>query len=245
MSDDAVLRLCDVNAGYGRTAVLRDVSISVPPHGVVALLGPNGAGKTTTLRVAAGLIHPTSGTVMLRGDDATQLPPHRRAARGLCLIPEGRGIFPRLTVRENLRLQLPPRSDAGTIDSALTAFPILKDRLGQLAGTLSGGQQQMLALSRAYVTNPSLVILDEVSMGLAPLVVDEIFESLDALAKSGAALLIVEQYIPRALALADEVVVLDRGRVSYSGPRSSLDETELMRAYLDHRPLAEDAPPAQ
>lgn len=227
-----VLRLRDVTAGYGGTTVLRGVDLAVAAGSVVALLGPNGAGKTTLLRVAAGLLRPEHGSVLLGEDDVTRRAPFQRAREGLCLIPEGRGIFPNLSVRENLLLQIPPwRSEHG-FEPALEAFPVLGDRLGQTAGSLSGGQQQMLALSRCFLSDPKVVLLDEVSMGLAPRVIDEIFAALVLLSRGGVALLLVEQYVSRALHVADHVYMLARGSVSFSGAPSELDEHELMRRYV-------------
>jgi branched-chain amino acid transport system ATP-binding protein len=227
-----LLELRGVTAGYGRTTVLREIDLKVAPGSVVALLGPNGAGKTTLLRVASGLLSPARGEVRLLGEDVTGRRPHQRARGGLCLVPEGRGIFPNLSVRENLTLQIPPwRRDAG-YETALEAFPILKDRLTHTAGSLSGGQQQMLALSRCFLADPKVVLLDEVSMGLAPRVIDEIFDGLVNLVKSGVAMLLVEQYVTRALHLADHVYLLGRGQVDFSGTPSQLDEAELLRLYI-------------
>jgi len=228
----ATVEASNITAGYGRSTVLSDVSLAVPPSTVVALLGANGAGKTTLLRVLAGLLRPRAGTVHVQGKDVTQAKPHQRAQAGLCLIPEGRGIFRSLTVRENLDLHIPPWAKSTDITPALDAFPVLRERLGQLAGTMSGGQQQMLALARAYLSNPSVVLLDEVSMGLAPLVVDELFESLSALAASGCALLIVEQYVTRAIAMADTAYLLSKGTVVYGGPAAGLDDDIMAQAYL-------------
>jgi branched-chain amino acid transport system ATP-binding protein len=230
----AALQLQNVTVGYGRLIVLRDVSLDVPAGQIVALLGPNGAGKTTLLRTAIGLVRPTSGTIRVKGADVTKVPPNRRAQAGLCLIPEGRGIFRGLTVRENLRMQVPPRSSsaAGALERVLTVFPVLRQRLGQTAGTMSGGQQQMLALARSYLSNPDVVLLDEVSMGLAPKVVDQIFGAIRDLKASGTALVLVEQYVNRALELADLVVLLDRGTVAYSGPAGDLEEAAVLRGYL-------------
>jgi branched-chain amino acid transport system ATP-binding protein len=226
------LELQGVTAGYGGATVLREVSLTVAAGTVTALLGPNGAGKTTLLKIAAGLLRPTKGSILINGHDVTRLPAFKRAEDGLCLIPEGRGIFRSLTVRDNLRVEIPPWRKGERIDAALDAFPILADRLDQTAGHLSGGQQQMLALARAYLSNPSLVLLDEVSMGLAPRLVDEIFDSLNQLAATGAALVVVEQYVQRALDLAGQVVVLNRGTVRYAGPAAELDESVLMSSYL-------------
>jgi branched-chain amino acid transport system ATP-binding protein len=214
---------------------LRDVTVEIPAGSIVALLGPNGAGKTTLLRTAAGLLRPAAGTVRLNGAEVTKAAPHQRARAGLCLIPEGRGIFRNLTVRENLRMQVPPgaKRDADVgLDRVLATFPVLRERLGQTAGTLSGGQQQLLALARCYLTSPRVVLLDEVSMGLAPKVVDEIFAAIVALATGGAALVLVEQYVNRALELASRAVLLDRGTVAYTGPTRDLDEAAVLRGYL-------------
>lgn len=227
-----VLELRGVTAGYGQTTVLRDIDLTVTPGTVVALLGANGAGKTTLLRAAAGLLGTQFGQVLIAGEDATKTRPHRRTKQGLCLIPEGRGIFPNLTVRENLQLQIPPWQQDHDYESALEAFPILKERLSQTAGSLSGGQQQMLALSRPFLSDPKVVLLDEVSMGLAPRVIDEIFTALVSLSRTGVALLLVEQYVHRALAIADKVYLLGRGTITHSGPPDKLDESALIAQYM-------------
>ena len=232
---EPVLRVSNITAGYGRSTVLRDVSLDVPPGRIVALLGPNGAGKTTLLRTVAGLLRPAAGAVRLDGAEVTKSAPHQRAKAGLCLIPEGRGIFRNLTVRENLRMQVPPGGKGAAkdgLEQVLSTFPVLRDRLGQTAGTMSGGQQQLLALARCYLTSPRVVLLDEVSMGLAPKVVDEIFAAIVTLASGGAALVLVEQYVGRALELASRAVLLDRGTVAYAGPTRDLDEAAVLRGYL-------------
>ncbi|MDV6014597.1 ABC transporter ATP-binding protein [Haloechinothrix sp. LS1_15] len=231
-----MLALGDITAGYGETTVLREVSLWVPPASVVALLGANGAGKTTLLRVASGLCRPRSGTVRMDGADVTGHRPHVTARRGMCHIPEGRGVFPHLSVRENLAIHAAGGDADETVDRAVSAFPVLGSKLGQQAGALSGGQQQMLALSRAYLTDPCYVLLDEVSMGLAPVVVDEIFEFLTGLRRQGCALLLVEQYVTRALAVADYVYLLSRGRVEFAGEPGELDAEQLTARYLgtDH-----------
>ena len=226
------LQLSAIHAGYGRTAVLRDVSLEVPKSQVVALLGPNGAGKTTLLRAASGLLRPSSGTIVVGGVDMTKAAAVKRARAGVCLIPEGRGIWRNLTVRENLRLQVPPWATRADIGAAVEMFPVLGERINQTAGTLSGGQQQMLALARSYLASPAVVLLDEVSIGLAPKIVDEIFEALRKLADTGVALLLVEQYVTRALAMADRVVLLDRGQVAFTGVPRELDEQAVLRRYL-------------
>ena len=232
MTDAPILALESVTAGYGRSTVLRDIDLTVGAGEVVALLGPNGAGKTTLLRAASGLLRPQAGTVRVKGTDMTRKPGYLRAREGLCLIPEGRGIFADLSVKENLRLLVPPWEKNADMDRALDAFPILGERLDQRAGSMSGGQQQMLALARCWLCNPSVVLLDEVSMGLAPRVVDEIFEALGKLAAEGVALLVVEQYVDRALALANRVQLLDRGRTSFTGPTSQIDRDAILRGYL-------------
>ncbi len=224
------LELRGVSARYGPSVVLRDVDLSVRPGETVALLGPHGAGKTTLLRSAAGLPVGVSGSVLLGGSDVTRARSHRRSRAGLCLVPEGRAIFPNLTVAENIRLHR--RSSREAAERVFEAFPILAERRHQRAGLMSGGQQQMLALARCLTTDPQVVLLDEVSMGLAPRIVDEIFDALQLLARSGVAILLVEQYVGKALAMADRVYVLDRGRISWTGTPSETSEDDLMNRYL-------------
>jgi branched-chain amino acid transport system ATP-binding protein len=227
------LELVEVTAGYYESVVLRDVSLQVNAGEVVALIGANGVGKTTTLRVASGLLKPIEGRVLLKGLDVTSWSPHERARAGLCLIPEGRGVFKSLTVRENLLMAQPPWIDSkGRVEETLDRFTALKTSLEKEAGQLSGGQQQMLALARAFLAEPSVVLLDEVSMGLAPLVVEEIFESLRQLSATGMAIILVEQYVHQALSMADTALILERGAISYRGPASSLDEAFVARRYL-------------
>jgi branched-chain amino acid transport system ATP-binding protein len=232
VTQEPLLELRNITAGYGRVTVLRDVSISVPAGSVVALLGANGAGKTTLLRAASGLLSPTKGEIFVKGRKVGRSRPAKRAQSGLCLVPEGRGVFKELSVRENLRIFRPSWVKRDHTEAVVEAFPILGKRMSQIAGSLSGGEQQMLALSRAYVAEPEVVLLDEVSMGLAPIVIDQIFVSLKTLAASGVSLLLVEQYVDRALDIADTVVLLDRGTVSFTGSPSELDHDALMRNYL-------------
>ena len=219
--------LRQVRAGYGATEVLHGVDLTVPPGCVVALLGPNGAGKTTLLRACSGLLPPSAGRLMIDGADVTTASPTDMSRRGVCHVPEGRAVYPSLTVEENLRLMVSGRRRDDTIERAVDAFPVLGQRLHQIAGTMSGGEQQMLALVRAYVTEPAYVLLDEVSMGLAPIVVDEIFQFLARLAARGAALLLVEQYVTKALELADITYLLNRGRIDFTGEPSELDADAL------------------
>jgi branched-chain amino acid transport system ATP-binding protein len=226
------LVLQDVRSGYGATEVLRGVDLTVPSGQVVALLGPNGAGKTTLLRTCSGLLPPSSGRVLVDDHDVTHATPHELVDLGVCHVSEGRAVFPGLTVAENLRLMAGRHLSDETIDTAVEAFPILGQRLGQKAGTMSGGEQQMLALVRAYVTKPAYVLLDEVSMGLAPIIVDQIFEFLGRLASTGTALLLVEQYAAKALALADLVYVLRKGSIAFAGEPFELDVTALAESYL-------------
>ena len=236
-----VLELDRVMAGYGEKTVLRGVSLSVPAGGSLAILGPNGAGKTTLLKACSGLLKPTAGTVRLGGRNVSQASPSDRVAAGLCHIPHPRGIFPGLSVRENLLLQAPRGRTDIAIQKATEAFPRLGQRLMQLAGTMSGGEQQMLAVARAYVQDPQVVLLDEVSMGLAPKLVDEIFGFLASLKSQAVALVIVEQFVHRALDLADSVVVLARGSVQLTGAAGDFDEETLFAAYAGQPGVAGDA----
>jgi branched-chain amino acid transport system ATP-binding protein len=227
-----MLELRGITAGYGSHTVLRDVNLVVPDNAVVALLGPNGAGKTTLLRVASGLLKPSAGRILVDGVDATGWPPHRLSQLGVCHVPEGRGIFRALSVKDNIRLQAKNGFEADPTSAVADAFPRLGERLSQRAGTMSGGEQQMLALARAYVAGAKTVLLDEVSMGLAPKIIDEIFEYLHRLAAQGAALLLVEQYVARALELADFVYILNKGRVQFVGESNELGEEQILASYL-------------
>jgi branched-chain amino acid transport system ATP-binding protein len=227
-----ILELNGVDASYGHARILRAIELSVRERAVVALLGANGAGKTTLLRIASGLLRPTTGEVRLAGKVVTRNPSHVRARGGLCHITEGRSIFRSLSVRDNLELAIPPWSKHSEFDRATTVFPKLADRLRQTAGSLSGGEQQMLALARAFLSDPAVVLVDELSMGLAPVVVDELFEALERLAASGVAILLVEQYVTRAIAMADYVYLMSKGQITFSGPASEVDQDEVMRTYL-------------
>ena len=227
-----MLELRGITAGYGSHTVLRDVNLVVPDNAVVALLGPNGAGKTTLLRVASGLLRPSAGRILIDGVDATGWPPHRLSEAGVCHVPEGRGIFRALSVKDNIRLQSTAATAVDPVPAVTDAFPRLGERLAQRAGTMSGGEQQMLALARAYVAGSSTVLLDEVSMGLAPKIIDDIFDYLKKLAAQGAALLLVEQYVARALELADFVYILNKGRVQFVGEAHELGEEQILASYL-------------
>ncbi|MGH9281512.1 MAG: ABC transporter ATP-binding protein [Acidimicrobiales bacterium] len=221
-----------VTAGYGSTTVLRDVSLKVPSSSVVALLGPNGAGKTTLLRVASGLQPTRQGRVLLDGEDVSGRSHFELAARGLCHIPEGRGIFHPLTVRENLLLFSPPGKEKESLERAFDTFPKLRVRINQQAGTMSGGEQQMLALARAYIAGAQVILLDEVSIGLAPVIVDAVYEFLERVAGEGVSLLLVEQYVNKALAIAEYVYILGRGRITFAGDAAELSDDDVFHRYL-------------
>jgi branched-chain amino acid transport system ATP-binding protein len=227
-----MLTLTSVTAGYGESTVLRGISLSAAAGEVVALLGPNGAGKTTLLRTASGLVKARSGTVELAGEDLTGDSPHAFTRHGICHVPEGRGIFPSLTVRENIVIQARSRPLDEAIAEATEFFPVLGSRLRQTAGSLSGGEQQMLALFRAYLTRPKIVLVDEASFGLAPLIVDKIYDALSRLAATGMSLIIVEQYVQRALERANTVYILSRGEIVHSGSAKSIAPDEIYERYL-------------
>lgn len=217
-----VLELREVSAGYGPFAALFDVSLSVGEGEAVALLGANGVGKTTVARVATGLVAPTAGSVLVDGADVTGAPVHRFARGGVLHAPEGRSVFSTLSVEENLALSFRQsrgrRGARGAIDEAFGLFPVLAERRRQNAGTLSGGEQRILSMARVLVESPRLLVADELSLGLAPLVVREVYAALAQLRDAGTALLIVEQHVAQALALCDRAVVLDHGCVSWEGP---------------------------
>lgn len=226
------IELHDVTSGYGTTTILRNINLVVDQGSVTALLGPNGAGKSTLLKTISGLIRPTSGQVTFENSDITTLSPNKRAALGLCHIPEGRGVFTSMTVRENLALQAKPGHEAEAIEKGIEAFPILGQRLAQKVGTMSGGQQQMLSMARAYTQNPKVILVDEGSLGLAPIVVDEIFEFLATVASNGASLLIVDQFVARALALATRAYVMTRGEIVFNGTSKELQNSDVFDRYL-------------
>lgn len=229
---DPALSVSSITAGYDATTVLRDVSLEVPQGAVTALIGANGAGKTTLLKAVAGLLPVTSGTVELFGADVTRMPQHERGLAGLCHVPEGRAIYRSLTVRENLHMQARPGTEQTAIDRSVAAFPILGKRLDQVAGTLSGGEQQMLAMSSVSSRDVSLVLFDEPSMGLSPVLVDGIYEFMHKLAGQGVAILVVDQYVHRVLELASHAYVLRRGRITHAGPSGSLKGDEVFSHFI-------------
>jgi branched-chain amino acid transport system ATP-binding protein len=227
-----VLELRDIRAGYSEIAVLHGVSLAVPPRTVFGVLGPNGAGKTTMLRVAAGLHGPTEGDVIVAGRRVNGASPDELARRGLCTIPEGRGVFPNLTVRENLWMATYRGMKRDEIEeAAYERFPRLAGRRHQHAGTLSGGEQQMLSIARAITTNPALLLLDELSMGLAPLIVEQLYDSVRRIAKEGVSVLVVEQFAKTVLGVADLAAVMVSGRIVLQGPPAEV-ESGLQAAYL-------------
>ena len=232
MSADAVLELRDICAGYGEIEVVHGVSLAVPQRAVFGVLGPNGAGKSTLLRVAAGLHPATGGDVLVAGRRVNGAPAEELARRGLCMIPEGRGIFPNLTVRENLWMATYRGMRLSDIEQqAYGRFPQLRDRRHQHAGTLSGGEQQMLSIARAVTTDPAVLLLDELSMGLAPLIVEQLYEAIHAIAQEGVSVLVVEQFAKTVFAVADLAAVMVGGRVVATGTPTEL-EPELQAAYL-------------
>ncbi|RAY17085.1 ABC transporter ATP-binding protein [Actinomadura craniellae] len=232
-----LLELHDVRAAHGGITALHGVTLSVAAGQVVALLGPNGAGKTTTLRVAAG-VHPVeSGRLVLGGRDLTGASPRDLARAGVCLIPEGRGVFPNLSVRDNLLMMtFTGRSREEIEEIAFARFPVLAQRAAQTAGTLSGGEQQMLALARGLATDPAVLLLDELSMGLAPLIVARLYEQVAEIARQGVAVLVVEQFATAVLGIADHAAVLVRGRIERQGRPDDGLRTELSALYLGSAP---------
>ena len=219
----------DIRAAYGRIEVLHGVNLVVPPGSVFALLGPNGAGKSTLLKVVGGRMRPSAGQVLIGDRPVGKTPPEKLARAGLCAVPEGRGIFPNLTVRENLRVWTyrGGLTAKEVEDKTFSTFPRLKERRRQMAGTLSGGEQQMLAISRALVTDPEVLILDELSMGLAPLIVGELYELVGALAQRGMTVLLVEQFVTMALAVATRAAIMVHGRIQQEGTPQEMADAAL------------------
>ncbi|MDO3646917.1 ABC transporter ATP-binding protein [Nocardia mangyaensis] len=229
----STLELHGVHAAYDAITVLYGVDLRVDAGTVVALLGPNGAGKTTALRVAAGVRPVTTGRLVLGGRDVTGVDPRDLAAAGVCLIPEGRGVFPNLSVRDNLLMMTFTGKTYDEIEEvAFHRFPILAQRADQIAGTMSGGEQQMLALARGLATDPAVLLLDELSMGLAPLVVERLYEQVAEIARQGVAVLVVEQFAAAVLDIADHAAVLVRGRIEYQGPADDELRRQLAALYL-------------
>jgi len=232
-----ILEIKDLSVAYGAIKAVQNISFNVEKGEIVTLIGANGAGKSTTLRAISGLLSPQSGSVVFKGEDITRTPPHRIVELGLTHVPEGRGIFTNLTVIENLMLATYTRRDRTVLkkefDRVFSIFPRLEERRRQSAGTLSGGEQQMLAVARALMTGGELILMDEPSMGLAPVLVDEIFNIIKSINQAGSTILLVEQDAYRALEIANRAYVFETGFVVYSGAAAELRQNEKVKqAYL-------------
>ncbi|MGH7123818.1 MAG: ABC transporter ATP-binding protein [Stellaceae bacterium] len=233
----ALLEIDDIRVFYDNIEALKGVSIAVEEHQIVTLVGANGAGKTTTLRAISGLLHPRLGDIRFNGESLTDVPPHEISQMGIVQVPEGRRIFAKLTVDENLMMGAFARNDRAGIaedkERMVTLFPRLKERLKQVAGTLSGGEQQMVATARALMGRPRVLLMDEPSMGLAPQLVEQVFQTIRTINKQGVTILLVEQNALAALNVADFAYVLESGHVALSGRGSDLiDDEKVQRAYL-------------
>jgi branched-chain amino acid transport system ATP-binding protein len=231
---EPLLEVRDLDVSYGSSQALFSVSVSVQPGTVLAVLGANGAGKSTLARAVSGLVRPSGGQVFFEGRPVTGQPAYKMRKLGLTYIPEGRGIFPGLSVIDNLRMAVAQEKRgerASAIDRAIERFPVLGNRRSQRAGSLSGGEQQMLALARALAVSPKLVIADEMSLGLAPLVAESVFEGLEDARRSGITIVLTEQFVHRALSMADSCIILTRGNVGWSGPASEAGQ-EVIDRYL-------------
>jgi len=234
-----MLAIRDLRSGYGKIEVLHDVNLSIEQGQIVTLIGANGAGKTTLLKTISGLIRPTAGTIEFEGRNIARWPAHKIVSLGLSQVPEGRAILKRMTVMDNLRMGAFTRRDAevaADIDRVFERFPVLAERREQIAATLSGGEQQMLAIGRALLARPSLLLLDEPSLGLAPKFITRIFQTLRELKNEGKTILLVEQNARQALQVADHGYVMERGRILLNGSGDELlDNPEVQRTYLGQR----------
>jgi branched-chain amino acid transport system ATP-binding protein len=241
----SLLRVEELDCFHGLLQAVRDVSFEIEQGKTLALVGANGAGKTTLLRTIAGAHRPTAGRVQFDGTDITRLPAHRRVSLGIALVPEGRRLFTGLTVDQNLRIAAAPgRSGKWTVEAVLEVFPFLKPRRHMPAANLSGGEQQAVAIGRALMTNPRLLLLDEVSLGLAPVAVDAVYRSLSRIIAEGATVLLVEQDLTRALEVADQVVCMLEGRAVLEGEARSLDRDRVISAYFGLPQAAAGGSPA-
>lgn len=233
----SLLEIHDIHAYYGNIHALKGISLEVEKGEIVTLIGANGAGKTTTLRSISGLLHPRDGSIFLEGEDLRQYKAHELVRRGVAMVPEGRGVFARLTVMENLEMGAYHRSDRANIKKEMEhvyeLFPRLRERRNQVAGTLSGGEQQMLATGRALMSRPTLLLMDEPSMGLAPILVETIFEIIEEINAAGTTILLVEQNAHMALQIADRGYVMQTGQIVLSDSAAALQANEMVqKAYL-------------
>ncbi len=229
----SLLRLEDIHTYYGRSYILQGASLEVKKEEVVALLGRNGAGKTTTLKTIMGLVKPRVGSVFFKNAEITKLPAYKVARKGIGYVPQGRHLFPKMTVLENLKTGMRDQSDTQQLEGVFSLFPVLQERLNQLAGTLSGGEQQALAISRALIKKPDIILLDEPTTGLMPIFVSKLKEIIKKLSESGIAILLVEEKIPFALSIADQVYFMVKGKIEYRASREELQgKKEILIRYL-------------
>jgi branched-chain amino acid transport system ATP-binding protein len=238
--NNTLLKLERVHSGYGEIKVLHDVSVRAKEGEIVSIIGANGAGKSTLLKTIFGIVHPTSGHVQFQGQDINQLSPLERLRRGISYVPEGRSNFPGMTVQENMEMGAYTRNDpqqiAGDIDALCERFPILQEKRHTAAGNLSGGQQQMLEIAIALMLNPKLLLIDEPTLGLAPVLVTEVFDELQKINQEGTTIVLVEQNAKRALEISDYAFVLELGKVRFEGPAQELARNEeIIEAYLGER----------
>jgi branched-chain amino acid transport system ATP-binding protein len=238
--NNTLLKLEQVHSGYGEIKVLHDVSVRAKEGEIVSIIGANGAGKSTLLKTIFGIVRPTSGHVQFQGQDINQLSPLERLRRGISYVPEGRSNFPGMTVQENMEMGAYTRNDpqhiAGDIDALCARFPILQEKRHTAAGNLSGGQQQMLEIAIALMLNPKLLLIDEPTLGLAPVLVTEVFDELQEINQEGTTIVLVEQNAKRALEISDYAFVLELGKVRFEGPAQELARNEeIIEAYLGER----------
>jgi len=228
-----LLRVEDIHTYYGRSYILQGASLEVKKEEIVALLGRNGAGKTTTLKTIMGLVKPRAGKVFFKDKDITKLPAYKVARKGIGYVPQGRHLFPKMTVLENLKTGMRDQSDTQQLENVFSLFPVLQERLNQLAGTLSGGEQQALAISRALIKRPAIILLDEPTTGLMPIFVSKLKEIIKNLNENGMAILLVEEKIPFALSIADQVYFMVKGKIEYRASREELQgKREILIRYL-------------
>ena len=233
----AMLEIQDIRVNYGMINAIKGISFSVDKGEVIALIGANGAGKTTTLHTISGLLRPKSGQILFNGLDITKVQPHKIVSMGIAHVPEGRRVFSQLSVMDNLKMGAFTRSDAKekeeTLETVFSRFPRLKERMNQAAGTLSGGEQQMLAMGRALMRRPQIILMDEPAMGFSPLLVAEVFDIIQSISKSGTTVLLVEQNAKKALSIADRAYVLETGKIVLSGNATDLiNDDSVKKAYL-------------